>query len=380
MPALIIGILTPSVELIIGLVGSTIGVAICIMFPAACFIKLGKRDSAELVLAKVLLVFGFFLMVLGTYANLAAFEAGTTGLQTAGGEHVHNPVPDALLLTATMRSDGGEPAADRLVSVDAPVTAGAAPVERIAAPVVRQQQHQQQPPAIRNVPLTPVVTVPLVPQQQQQPQPALPRADGKPEPEINREAIAHEEHEIAVEAKSKSDDLQNAKELVQEIREEIRDVLAKQNEETQQLVLEKFEQIVGKVEHIEKVQEEAVAKKQAAEAAAAKPAVSAPAATSVRHSSPALNQSSSAPSKAASPSLPMLQTALQPEQQPSQPRVVVVDPIVSMIKKAVHEKISAAAAVAASSVPRADQPPAAIATAATDNVQEIPLQPLLVNQ
>lgn len=51
--ALIIGILIPSIELIIGLVGSTIGVAICIMFPACCFIKTNKKNSTERLLAQV---------------------------------------------------------------------------------------------------------------------------------------------------------------------------------------------------------------------------------------------------------------------------------------------------------------------------------------
>lgn len=51
--ALAIGILIPSIELIIGLVGSTIGVAICIMFPASCFIKINRKHSTERLLAQV---------------------------------------------------------------------------------------------------------------------------------------------------------------------------------------------------------------------------------------------------------------------------------------------------------------------------------------
>lgn len=51
--ALIVGIFIPSIELIIGLVGSTIGVAICIMFPASCFIKINKKHSPERLAAQV---------------------------------------------------------------------------------------------------------------------------------------------------------------------------------------------------------------------------------------------------------------------------------------------------------------------------------------
>lgn len=53
--ALIIGIFIPSIELIIGLVGSTIGVAICIMFPASCFIKINKKNSTERLTAQVII-------------------------------------------------------------------------------------------------------------------------------------------------------------------------------------------------------------------------------------------------------------------------------------------------------------------------------------
>lgn len=51
--ALIVGILIPSIELVIGLVGSTIGIAICIMFPASCFVKINKKNSTERLLAQV---------------------------------------------------------------------------------------------------------------------------------------------------------------------------------------------------------------------------------------------------------------------------------------------------------------------------------------
>lgn len=53
LAALIIGILIPSIELIIGLVGSTIGVAICIIFPSLCFIRINKKNSTEKLAAQV---------------------------------------------------------------------------------------------------------------------------------------------------------------------------------------------------------------------------------------------------------------------------------------------------------------------------------------
>lgn len=265
IPALIIGILTPSIELIIGLVGSTIGVAICIMFPATCFIKLGKRDSSELLLAKFMLVFGFFLMVLGTYANLEAFEDRTSGLQSPVlGEHLHNPIdadlmPVVQVIPVTIR----EPVAvaDRIVvptalaalsvAIAPDVPLGDGLVSKLNAPMPVQPAEPE-----------PIADEPIVVKAKH-----VDAAKHPPEPEINRDAIAHEEHEIAIEAKQKIDELKETKELVLEIKME----LAKQNEKTQQLVMEKFEQIVDKVEHIEKVQEEAAAKSQAVKAEDDKP-------------------------------------------------------------------------------------------------------------
>lgn len=71
----------PSVELVIGLVGSTIGVAICIMFPAITFRKIIKKESTERTLAQFVFVSGFCLMILGTYANLNAIDAQSSGPQ-----------------------------------------------------------------------------------------------------------------------------------------------------------------------------------------------------------------------------------------------------------------------------------------------------------
>ncbi|ALC41671.1 CG30394 [Drosophila busckii] len=79
--ALCVALAIPSVELIIGLIGSTIGVAICIMFPASSFRKIIRKESAERTLAQFVFVSGFCLMILGTYANLNAIDAQGSGPQ-----------------------------------------------------------------------------------------------------------------------------------------------------------------------------------------------------------------------------------------------------------------------------------------------------------
>lgn len=88
---LLIGIFIPSIELIIGLVGSTIGIAICIMFPASCYIALHNKESIEKHIARMILSFAFVLMILGTYANLSAID------ERSSGSHLNNnPVADTL--------------------------------------------------------------------------------------------------------------------------------------------------------------------------------------------------------------------------------------------------------------------------------------------
>uniref|UniRef100_A0A2A4J8U1 Amino acid transporter transmembrane domain-containing protein n=1 Tax=Heliothis virescens TaxID=7102 RepID=A0A2A4J8U1_HELVI len=73
--SLFISLLIPNIELVLGLVGSTIGVLICVVFPAACFVNVTFKNTNERVLAKGVLVLGLVIMVLGTYANLQAAES-----------------------------------------------------------------------------------------------------------------------------------------------------------------------------------------------------------------------------------------------------------------------------------------------------------------
>ncbi|EDW01097.1 GH21245 [Drosophila grimshawi] len=90
--SLCVALVIPSVELIIGLVGSTIGVAICIMFPASSFRQIIQKESMERKLAQFVFISGFFLMILGTYANLNAIDAQSSGPQFDGGVQVVTPL------------------------------------------------------------------------------------------------------------------------------------------------------------------------------------------------------------------------------------------------------------------------------------------------
>ncbi|XP_033325571.2 uncharacterized protein LOC117220041 [Megalopta genalis] len=72
--SLITGILIPNIEFVLGLVGSTIGVMICLIFPAIFFISISSKHTNERLLAQVILFIGICIMILSTYANLYAME------------------------------------------------------------------------------------------------------------------------------------------------------------------------------------------------------------------------------------------------------------------------------------------------------------------
>lgn len=72
--SLVIGILIPNIELVLGLIGSTIGVMICILFPATCFICITQKNTNEKLLAQIMLFIGGAVMVLGTFANMSAYQ------------------------------------------------------------------------------------------------------------------------------------------------------------------------------------------------------------------------------------------------------------------------------------------------------------------
>ncbi|XP_019886701.1 putative sodium-coupled neutral amino acid transporter 10 isoform X2 [Ooceraea biroi] len=76
--SLVIGILVPNIEFVLGIVGSTIGVMICLIFPAAFFVSISSRNTNERLLAQGILFIGVWIMVLGTYANLYAMEQSTS--------------------------------------------------------------------------------------------------------------------------------------------------------------------------------------------------------------------------------------------------------------------------------------------------------------
>ena len=80
---LVLGILIPDIETVLGIVGSTIGNLVCILLPTLIFVKLNKKNTCEKFLAQGIFVLGIGLMIAGTYNHLQAKETKILGMDKA---------------------------------------------------------------------------------------------------------------------------------------------------------------------------------------------------------------------------------------------------------------------------------------------------------
>ncbi|XP_052902699.1 putative sodium-coupled neutral amino acid transporter 10 [Anopheles moucheti] len=242
--ALIFGLMIPSIEVVIGLVGSTIGVAICLIIPAACYMTICKTNISEKQLAQVMIAFGFIIMVLGTFANLQAIDR-------APERKYDTTVPPAVLeklvvkpIVPDRKVDDPKPPALPVESVTEKIKPKIEPsYEAVPEPeklaIVEGKLKKDMPDGIgsKNVPPNGAEIAETAPKD--------PRAV------INNEAILKEEREIAVEEKDKIvkeiSELKNAKKVLEAEVENIKEELVKKNKETEQLVLKKLDEIVEKI-------------------------------------------------------------------------------------------------------------------------------------
>lgn len=207
---MVLGILIPSVEVIISLVGSTIGVLVCILFPAICFVKIMQRNTAEKTFAQLIIIVGFVIMILGTYANLTAIDASQSGSHLREKPSIDSiPVIDHPKDTHNVQQ----------VIVDEPKVIEADFGKKIEKPAEK------------------------IPEDAAKQDPV--KADDKVE------AVKDPQQEI----QEKNEEIQDLKESKNRLEKEVlemKEVLVKQNKETQDLVMQKFEEIAEKVEKIER--------------------------------------------------------------------------------------------------------------------------------
>ncbi|XP_050083672.1 putative sodium-coupled neutral amino acid transporter 10 [Anopheles aquasalis] len=223
--SLIVGLLIPSIEVVIGLVGSTIGVAICLIIPAACYMTICKTNISEKKVAQVMIAFGFLTMVLGTYANLQAIDSTASekkyDISTAIPlESIfEEPKPNVQLTKGTSNDKLPQPQ----------------PPEKIIPKINKSQELPKNTLAKPNAPVVPVP-------KQSESKPASEQARVG----VNQDAILQKGQSIAVEEKqtiqNEISELKNEKKVLEEEMKNIKEELVKKNQESEQR--KKLDQIV----------------------------------------------------------------------------------------------------------------------------------------
>lgn len=66
----ILSLMFPHIEFILGIIGSTAGTTVCFILPAYTFIKIGEHSKTELFLARMLLVIGLKMLIFCTYSTI----------------------------------------------------------------------------------------------------------------------------------------------------------------------------------------------------------------------------------------------------------------------------------------------------------------------
>ncbi|KAL1378487.1 hypothetical protein pipiens_003973 [Culex pipiens pipiens] len=235
--ALLLGLVVPSIDFVLGLVGSTIGVAVCIIIPAACYMHICKTNISEKQLAQVMIGFGLVIMVLGTYANLDASSPAPPKKYEAIPLKI-TPPPAVLI------PDKFNEALNEKIVVPKLVEPVAPKVQEVPLVTEKVQPKIEEPITVK-----PAVEVANPAPKEVKP----PVSEEPPKPDkeeiIDENAILKEEKEIAVEEKEKIQqeisELQSAKKELEAQVQNIKEQLVKKNEETQQLVLKNHGQTRG---------------------------------------------------------------------------------------------------------------------------------------
>lgn len=66
----ILSLIFPHIEFILGIIGSTAGTTVCFILPAFTFIKIGEHSRTELFLAKLLLIIGLAMLIFCSYSTI----------------------------------------------------------------------------------------------------------------------------------------------------------------------------------------------------------------------------------------------------------------------------------------------------------------------
>lgn len=196
------------------------------MFPSSCFLKISIKESNEKLLAQFILIFGFSLMILGTYANLNAIDEKHSGtiieIDEINFKKIDIVTEQVISIVEKQQID------EKLNIIDIPP-------DKITKTIIDNKNINKE--SINDV--------------------SKIKIDEK-KSDIDQNAIQKEEHEIAMEIKNDKAKLDETEKLIEEKVNEIKKELSKQSENAQKLVEEKLNEISKKVEIIEKTHNEQI--------------------------------------------------------------------------------------------------------------------------
>lgn len=66
----VLSLIFPNIEFILGIIGSTAGTTVCFVLPAYTFIRIGEHSKIELFLARLLLVIGMAMLIFCSYSTI----------------------------------------------------------------------------------------------------------------------------------------------------------------------------------------------------------------------------------------------------------------------------------------------------------------------
>jgi len=74
----VLSLMFPNIEFILGIIGSTAGTTVCFVLPAFTFIKIGEHTRTELLLARLLLLIGLAMLIFCSYSTLHSASLNIT--------------------------------------------------------------------------------------------------------------------------------------------------------------------------------------------------------------------------------------------------------------------------------------------------------------
>ncbi|RWS25998.1 putative sodium-coupled neutral amino acid transporter 10-like protein [Leptotrombidium deliense] len=138
-----ISVLLPHIEIILGIIGSTIGAIICFILPAAIFLNLKVNNAVERFMANCLFYFGIFIFIACSYSTLKDMK-----IVTDPSVVMESLKPNSIL--AEGRPPFHKvPNLDKASSVQTPVSKR--PTVEPKAPVVNLEKERQQEEIIRRL-------------------------------------------------------------------------------------------------------------------------------------------------------------------------------------------------------------------------------------